>query len=108
MFRNPLVMFGIGPIFAMIIGPRIATRSQRPRLRRSVLKTDLALVVVFGALVAVMGIGDFLLTWAPAALLAGSAGIWLFYVQHQFEDAYWERTERVDLRRRRRCAAART
>jgi len=34
---------------------------------------------------------DFLIVWAPAALLAGSVGIWLFYVQHQFEDAYWQR-----------------
>ncbi|MGI8714441.1 MAG: fatty acid desaturase [Solirubrobacteraceae bacterium] len=88
--RNPLVMFGVGPIFAMMIGPRIATRAQRPRMRRSVLLTDAALLVAVGALCAWIGVGSFLLTWAPAALLAGSAGIWLFYVQHQFEDAYWQ------------------
>jgi omega-6 fatty acid desaturase (delta-12 desaturase) len=92
MFRNPLVMFGLGPIVAMMIGPRIASRSQRPRLRHSVLGTDLALAVVIGGLCWLIGWKDFLLIWAPSSLLAGSAGIWLFYVQHQFEDAYWKQS----------------
>jgi omega-6 fatty acid desaturase (delta-12 desaturase) len=93
MIRNPLVMFGLGPIFAMIIGPRLATRSQRPRMRHSVLATDLALFVIVGGLCVLLGVGNFLLMWGPAALLAGSVGIWLFYVQHQFEDAYWQSAE---------------
>ncbi len=91
LFRNPIVMFGVGPIFAMLIGPRIWSSKQRPRLRHSVMLTDVALLVVFGALIALLGPVDFLLTWLPSALLAGSAGIWLFYVQHQYEDVYWER-----------------
>ncbi len=89
-FRNPLVMFGLGPVFAMIVGPRIATRGQRPRMRHSVLATDLALLSVVGGLCLWIGVGSFFLIWAPAAMIAGSAGIWLFYVQHQFEDAYWQ------------------
>ncbi len=88
--RNPVVMFGLGPVIAMMIGPRIATRSQRPRLRHSVLGLDAALVVVIGALCWLIGWQSFLLVWAPAAMIAGSVGIWLFYVQHQFEDAYWQ------------------
>jgi acyl-lipid omega-6 desaturase (Delta-12 desaturase) len=88
--RNPVVMFGLGPVIAMIIGPRIATRSQRPRMRHSVLGTDLVLLIVIGGLCWLMGWQSFLLVWAPSALLAGSVGIWLFYVQHQFEDAYWQ------------------
>jgi omega-6 fatty acid desaturase (delta-12 desaturase) len=88
--RNPVVMFGLGPIIAMMVGPRIATRSQRPRLRHSVLGTDVALVAVIGGLCWLIGWQRFLLVWAPAAMLAGSVGIWLFYVQHQFEDAYWQ------------------
>jgi acyl-lipid omega-6 desaturase (Delta-12 desaturase) len=90
LIRNPVVMFGLGPIIAMIIGPRIATRSQRPRLRHSVLATDVALVIVIGALCWLIGWQRFLVIWAPAAMIAGSVGIWLFYVQHQFEDAYWQ------------------
>ncbi|MGI8714505.1 MAG: fatty acid desaturase [Solirubrobacteraceae bacterium] len=88
--RSPLVMFVLGPIVAMMVGPRIATRAQRPRLRHSVLQTDAALVAIVGALCWLIGWQDFLLVWAPSAMLAGSVGIWLFYVQHQFEDAYWQ------------------
>jgi omega-6 fatty acid desaturase (delta-12 desaturase) len=49
--------------------------------------------VLVGGLVWLIGWGDFLLVWAPAAMLAGSVGIWLFYVQHQFEDTYWQRRD---------------
>jgi omega-6 fatty acid desaturase (delta-12 desaturase) len=90
LFRNPIVMFGIGPIVALLVGPRIVARSARPRMRHSVIGTNLALAAIVGALCWLIGWSDFLLVQAPTVLLAGSAGIWLFYVQHQFEDAYWE------------------
>src|SRR5919204_6491780 len=90
LIRNPLVMFGLGPMFAMIVGPRLAASGARPRMRNSVLLTDVALAVVVGGLCWLIGWERFLLVWAPSALLAGSVGIWLFYVQHQFEDAYWQ------------------
>jgi len=96
LIRNPVVMFGLGPVIAMIVGPRIATRSQRARLRHSVLGTDLALLLVVGGLCWLIGWSSFLLVWAPPAMLAGSVGIWLFYVQHQFEDAYWEDADQWD------------
>jgi acyl-lipid omega-6 desaturase (Delta-12 desaturase) len=90
MLRNPLVMFGFGPIVAMVIGPRIVARGARPRMRRNVIATDIALAVLVGALCWLIGWRQYLLVAGPPALLAGSTGIWLFYVQHQFEDAYWE------------------
>jgi acyl-lipid omega-6 desaturase (Delta-12 desaturase) len=89
--RNPFVMFGLGPVFAMVIGPRLVARDARPRMRHSVLATDAVLFVIVAALCWLIGWRDFLIVWAPAALLAGSAGIFLFSVQHQFEDAYWQR-----------------
>jgi acyl-lipid omega-6 desaturase (Delta-12 desaturase) len=92
-FRNPLVMFGVGPIVALLIGPRLVSRSARPRLRRSVIGTNIALAVLVGALCWLIGWRDYLLVQAPTVLLSGSVGIWLFYVQHQFEDAYWESAE---------------
>jgi acyl-lipid omega-6 desaturase (Delta-12 desaturase) len=91
--RNPLVMFGIGPVFAMIIGPRLVAKGARPRMRNSVLATDLALGAIVAGLCLLIGWQQFLLAWGPSALLAGSVGIWLFYVQHQFEDAYWQNAE---------------
>jgi omega-6 fatty acid desaturase (delta-12 desaturase) len=92
-FRNPIVMFGIGPIVALLVGPRIVARDARPRMRRSVIGTNIALALLVAALCWLVGWRDYLLVQAPTVLLAGSAGIWLFYVQHQFEDAYWESGE---------------
>jgi omega-6 fatty acid desaturase (delta-12 desaturase) len=91
LFRHPVVMFGLGPVFAMIIEPRLVARGTQPRIRNSVLGTNAALVVIVGAVCWLIGWEDFLIVWAPAGMLAGSVGIWLFYVQHQFEDAYWQR-----------------
>jgi acyl-lipid omega-6 desaturase (Delta-12 desaturase) len=91
LFRNPLVMFGLGPLFAMVIGPRVPPRGARPRLRRSVHATNAALAVVVAGGCLLVGWRDYLLIQGPAAMLAGSAGIFLFYVQHQFEDTFWER-----------------
>jgi omega-6 fatty acid desaturase (delta-12 desaturase) len=94
LFRSPAIMFGIGPIVAMIIGPRLISRNAPPRMIRSVLGTDLAIGAIAGALIYWIGIPDLLLIWLPPALIAGALGIWLFYVQHQFEDVYWRRAER--------------
>jgi omega-6 fatty acid desaturase (delta-12 desaturase) len=90
LFRNPLIMFGVGPIVALLVGPRLVARDARPRLRRSVIGTNIALAVLVAALCLLIGWSEFLLIQAPTVMLAGSIGIWLFYVQHQFEDAYWE------------------
>jgi omega-6 fatty acid desaturase (delta-12 desaturase) len=93
LFRNPLVMFSLGPIVALLVGPRLVARSARPRMRRSVIGTNIALALLVGTLCWLIGWRDYVLVQAPTVLLAGSAGIWLFYVQHQFEDAYWESGE---------------
>jgi len=91
--RNPIVMFGLGPVFAMVIGPRVVAQNARPRMRNSVIWTDVALVAIAAGLIWLVGVWAFLAVWAPAAFLAGAAGIWLFYAQHQFEDAYWQRSD---------------
>jgi acyl-lipid omega-6 desaturase (Delta-12 desaturase) len=90
LFRNPLVMFGLGPVYALLVQPRLVSRSARMRLRRSVAATNIALAVLVTALCALVGWRALLLVQMPPALLAGSAGVWLFYVQHQFEDTYWQ------------------
>ena len=75
----------------MLIEPRLVRRGTRTRMRNSVLGTDAALAVIVAALCWLIGWEDLLIVWAPAALLAGSVGIWLFYVQHQFENVNWQR-----------------
>jgi omega-6 fatty acid desaturase (delta-12 desaturase) len=93
LFRHPLVMFGLGPIWALVISPRLIKRSQRARIRRSILLTNVAVVAMVGGLIWLMGWQTYLIAIWPAALLAGAAGVFLFYVQHQFEDVYWESGE---------------
>jgi omega-6 fatty acid desaturase (delta-12 desaturase) len=90
LFRNPLVMFGLGPIYGMVIHPRLVPRSARPRIRRSVIGTNLALAALVGTLCLLAGWREYLLVQGSIMLLAGAAGVWLFYVQHQFEDTYWQ------------------
>ncbi len=93
LFRNPLVMFGIGPIYSLVILPRVVRRGMQPRIKRSVVFTNLALAVVIGGLCWLMGWREYLLVQGPTIWLAGAAGVFLFYVQHQFEDAYWESSQ---------------
>ena len=93
LLRNPIVMFGLGPIWAMIVGPRFVSRNERARIRRSVWRTNVALATVIGLCCWLVGWERFLLIEMPSALLAGSIGVWLFYVQHQFEDAYWQNSD---------------
>jgi omega-6 fatty acid desaturase (delta-12 desaturase) len=90
LFRNPLVMFGLGPIYGLLLQPRLVSRSARPRLRRNVILTNVVLAALVGALCWLVGWREYLLVQMPTALLAGAAGVWLFYVQHQFEDTYWQ------------------
>jgi len=93
LFRNPFVMFGLGPLWVVLVGPRIVSLSANRRIRNSVLGTDLALVLIGGGLCWLVGWQTFLLIQVPALLLSGAIGIWLFYVQHQFESTYWESRE---------------
>jgi omega-6 fatty acid desaturase (delta-12 desaturase) len=77
----------------MLILPRIPSKTSRPRIRHSVIATNVAIVVMVTALCLLMGWREYLLVQAPTILLAGAAGVWLFYVQHQFEEVYWEGSE---------------
>ncbi|MQA74609.1 MAG: fatty acid desaturase [Solirubrobacterales bacterium] len=93
LFRNPLVMFGIGPIYSLMVMPRLTSRDKRPRLRNSVLLTNLMIAGVVVGLGFALGWKEYLLIQMPAAIMAATAGVWLFYVQHQFEDVYWESSD---------------
>jgi acyl-lipid omega-6 desaturase (Delta-12 desaturase) len=89
LFRNPVVMFGIGPIWSLMIGPRIWSNKMRPRQRRSILATNLVLALLIAAISWLVGLQAWLLVQIPTAVLAGTLGVFMFYVQHQFEDVYW-------------------
>src|SRR3954449_7329968 len=89
LYRHPAVMFGLGPLLSFVILPRLVTKGTRPRLRRAIIATNVALAVMVAALCLTMGWWQYVIVQWPAAWMAASAGIFLFYVQHQFEDAYW-------------------
>ena len=78
----------------------LLVNGMRPRQRRSVIATNLALGLLVAATIWLVGPRAWLLVQMPVAVLAGTAGVFLFYVQHQFEDAYWECGEQLELCRR--------
>jgi acyl-lipid omega-6 desaturase (Delta-12 desaturase) len=89
--RNPLILFGIGPIH-FVIANRIPPRGDATSKRQaaSVWSTNAALVALVVAASLWIGWRAVFLVYAPTMYLAAAAGIWLFYVQHQFEDTYWK------------------
>jgi omega-6 fatty acid desaturase (delta-12 desaturase) len=94
LFRNPVIMLGLGPIFGLVIAPRIIPSTARPRIKHGVMATNVALALLVGGVCWAVGWRAYVLIELPTIMLAGAAGIWLFYVQHQFEDAYWESSEK--------------
>ncbi len=95
-FRFPPVTFLIGPIVVFLILQRFPMGEKGRRERMSVWATDLALLGIVAALSALIGLKAYVLIQFPIMVLAGMAGVWLFYVQHQFEGTYWERHEKWD------------
>jgi acyl-lipid omega-6 desaturase (Delta-12 desaturase) len=95
-FRNPLVMFILGPIFMFVITHRLPLPRYGKKETASVIWTDLAILGIAAAMSLVIGLKAYLMIQLPVIILAGMGGIFLFYVQHQFEDVYWERAEHWD------------
>lgn len=91
LYRNPLVMFGIGPAWLFIIKQRLPCGMMRSGTMPwvSTMITNLAIAILVGSLVWAVGIAPVLMIQLPMTILAGAAGVWLFYVQHQFEETHW-------------------
>jgi acyl-lipid omega-6 desaturase (Delta-12 desaturase) len=90
-YRNPVVMFGIGPAYLFFLQYRLPVgllfNGWRPWL--STMATNVAIAAIVVGLTWLIGFWSFLLVHLPIALIAGSIGVWLFYVQHQFETTFW-------------------
>jgi omega-6 fatty acid desaturase (delta-12 desaturase) len=89
--RNPLVLFVVAPLVMMVVLQRVPRRDAAPRERRSVWTMNLAIAGLVTAMSLWFGFVDYMIVQMAILLIAGAVGIWLFYVQHQFEHAYWER-----------------
>jgi omega-6 fatty acid desaturase (delta-12 desaturase) len=89
--RNPVVLFMLAPLIMFVFLQRIPRAGAPRRERHSVWWMNLALVIKVPMMMWLVGIVPYVIFQFSALLVATAAGVWLFYVQHQFEDAYWER-----------------
>lgn len=93
LYRHPLVMFGIGPAYLFFLQQRLPIGLMRGGWRPwfSTMATNLAIAVLAAIMIWAVGFGPFLLVQLPIMLIGASLGVWLFYVQHQFETTFWAR-----------------
>ena len=97
--RNPFILFFIAPLYLFVFRQRIPSFKSNPRERMSVSWMNLAIVSIAAVMSWIFGLKDYLIIQLIILSIAGGAGVWLFYVQHQFEDVYWERGEDWDFTR---------
>jgi acyl-lipid omega-6 desaturase (Delta-12 desaturase) len=91
--RNPIVLLFIAPMYLFVVHNRFAAPNAPKREQRSVQLTNLCVLAAAIAMSALIGLKAFLLIQLTVVLFAGGIGVWLFYVQHQFQGAYWERSK---------------
>jgi acyl-lipid omega-6 desaturase (Delta-12 desaturase) len=90
LYRNPIVMFGFGPLYLFLVSNRFNRKGARRKERMNTYITNGAIAVIYSLLIWAIGWEAFLLIQIPILYVSGILGIWLFYVQHQFEDSYFE------------------
>ncbi|WP_439116543.1 fatty acid desaturase [Paracoccus liaowanqingii] len=91
LYRHPLVLFVLGPSYLFLLQNRLPLGLMRAgwRFWASALGTNLALAVILGIMIWLAGPAPVLLIFLPTTVVAGTLGVWLFYVQHQFEETHW-------------------
>jgi len=97
-YRNPLVMFGIGPAYVFFLVNRLPFGAMKNGVKpwASALLTNLGVAVLYGVMIWAVGWKIFVLIQIPTVLVAASIGVWMFYVQHQFDETHWSRTGEWD------------
>jgi acyl-lipid omega-6 desaturase (Delta-12 desaturase) len=94
--RNPFILFVLAPLFLFLFVERIPTGREGKRERMSVYATNFAIALMVFGMSSALGWKAYLPLQLIVMMVASSAGVWLFYVQHQFEDVYWENGEQWD------------
>jgi len=98
LYRNPVVLFGLGPSYLFFVQNRVPLGLMaQTRYWLSAMGTNLTILAALAVVFYFGGIMPILLIFVPSTLLAATAGMWLFYVQHQFETTHWEENEAWDL-----------
>ena len=96
LYRNPLMMFVLGPLYLFVVSHRFPPRRASKRERRSVHWTNIGIAGILALMSVTIGLQAYLLVQLPILMIWGAGGVWLFYVQHQHEGVYWQRHERWD------------
>lgn len=98
LYRHPVVMFGIGPLYQFLLRHRLPIGLPKDDTKSvgSILWTNLFIVLVFVACGFAFGFLRFTSLWLPALAVAATAGVYMFFVQHQFESTYWEEHDNWD------------
>ncbi len=89
-YRNPFFLFGVAPVYLFFVHYRYWV-SGNTRARWSAIRTNVALAGIVITAALTIGLEAYIMIQLPIMIIAGSAGVWLFYVQHQFENTYWSR-----------------
>jgi omega-6 fatty acid desaturase (delta-12 desaturase) len=95
-FRNPFIMFTLGPVLVVFLQNRTTSKRMSRPEKRNVYFTNIIVLIVAVLMSYLIGLKAFLLIQLPIILIAHSMGLWLFYVQHQFDEVYWERDKNWD------------
>lgn len=93
LYRNPFVLFGIGALYYFLVKQRFPTKGASRKERCSVRRTNLVLLAIAVLASAIIGPANYFMIQLPVIAIAGSLGLWLFYIQHQFANVYWARHE---------------
>ena len=96
LYRNPWIYFGLSPGYYFLLRNRWPGKGAKKRDVLSVVYTDLALIIIWVVASLTIGLKVFLLVQLPVLLMATTCGVWLFYVQHQFQGVYWARHQNWD------------
>lgn len=96
LYRNPIVMFGFGPLFLVLVSSRFNRKDARKKERFNTHLTNVLLVVLYAGIISLTGWQAFLLIQGTMMFVAGAFGIWLFYIQHTFEDSYFKEESEWD------------
>lgn len=91
--RNPFALLGVGPLLVFVVTQRIPLPSQGKREKASVWWTNLALAVIAALMCLLVGWKTYVLVQLPIIFISSTLGIWLFYVQHNFDPSYWDNHE---------------
>lgn len=93
LYRHPVVLFGLAPAYLFLLQHRLPIGEMKGGIKpwASAMITNLGLLLLYSAVIYTFGVKAFLMIQIPIVLVAASIGIWMFYIQHQFEDTQWER-----------------